>query len=335
MKLISYYKGVLLIAAIILTACAGRTENVGKENQDDKRIPVILDTDANNELDDQHAIAYLIRNRETFEIPGITVNTTRNGGLIDQHYDEAVRILQLFNLQDSIPVKKGANGTFAEIRPKLSEKDFDGAEAVNFIIQQAKAYKDKGLVLLPIGKLTNIALALEKEPGISDHVRIVWLGSNFPDPGEYNLDNDTSALNYLLNHDVWFEIATVSYGRESGTADILVSLAEIDSVMPGRGPVAEEPITGRHGGEFSNFGDYSIDLFHHIDLYGDPPARSLFDVGAVAIVKNPNWANSRKVTGARYTPDGWVNDPDDKHEIVLWEYFQRDSIVNDLYDALQ
>ncbi|MEY3896633.1 MAG: hypothetical protein RLZZ214_2153, partial [Verrucomicrobiota bacterium] len=38
-----------------------------------EKIRVILDTDANNELDDQHAIAYLLCSGETFDVEGITV----------------------------------------------------------------------------------------------------------------------------------------------------------------------------------------------------------------------------------------------------------------------
>jgi hypothetical protein len=32
------------------------------------RSPVLLDTDANNEIDDQHAIAYLLANADRFDI---------------------------------------------------------------------------------------------------------------------------------------------------------------------------------------------------------------------------------------------------------------------------
>ncbi|MEZ4826809.1 MAG: hypothetical protein R3C61_11045 [Bacteroidia bacterium] len=34
------------------------------------KIPVIFDTDANNELDDQHALAYLLSNADVFNILG-------------------------------------------------------------------------------------------------------------------------------------------------------------------------------------------------------------------------------------------------------------------------
>lgn len=298
------------------------------------KIPIILDTDANNELDDQHAIAYMLMNKKVFDIVGITVNTTRYGGLIEGHYEEAMRILTLFNEQENIVVKKGADASFREIMKDLDKAEFDGFEAVDFIIDEARKYKNKELVLLPIGKLTNIALAIKKAPDIVENVRVVWLGSNYPDPGEYNLENDTSSLNFILKSEVHFEMVTVSYGKETGTSAIHVSLPEIDSVMPGKGPRIEGNIIGRHGGQFNNFGDYSVNLFHHIDLYGNPPSRSLFDLGAVAIVKNSHWAVSRIISTPYYSKDGWVEQPNNQGEIILWEYFQRDSIVKDLFEVL-
>ena len=44
---------------------------------------MIIDSDANNELDDQHAIAYALFNGDVFNVIGITVNDTRNGNGID------------------------------------------------------------------------------------------------------------------------------------------------------------------------------------------------------------------------------------------------------------
>ena len=58
-------------------------------------IPLIFDTDANNEIDDQHALAYLLFNQNSFDIKGITVNSTTNGGNINKQYDEAKRVMQL------------------------------------------------------------------------------------------------------------------------------------------------------------------------------------------------------------------------------------------------
>ena len=69
----------------------------------------------------------------------------------------------------------------------------------------------------PIGKLTNIALALKKDPSLANRVRVVWLGSNYPDPGEYNQENDEGALQFILDStSVPFEIAVVRYGQAVG-----------------------------------------------------------------------------------------------------------------------
>jgi purine nucleosidase len=37
---------------------------------------VIFDTDANNEIDDQHALAYLLFSGDVFAVEGVTVNAT-------------------------------------------------------------------------------------------------------------------------------------------------------------------------------------------------------------------------------------------------------------------
>src|SRR5687768_7396455 len=298
-----------------------------------QRIRVLLDTDANNELDDQHAIAYLLFSGDAFDVEGITVNRTRGGGDAEMQALEAERITTLAGLRRVFPVFRGANGSFAEIAPHVGKSSFDGASAVNEIIRQAKA--GPPLTLLPVGKLTNIALALKKDPSIASKVRIVWLGSNYPEPGEYNQENDEGALQYVLDADVPFEIALVRYGTPTGTDHVRVTREEIRQRMPGKGPRVRTLVPGRHGGKFSSFGDYSVNLFDHIELAGDPPSRALFDMAAVAIVKNPAWAKARKIPAPKIVDGKWVERPDNKRTITLWEHFDRDAIMNDFYAAME
>lgn len=253
------------------------------QSQSHEKIRLIFDTDADNELDDQHALAYLLFNGDVFDVEGITVNRTYNGGGIEKHVQEAKRVVKLCASEWMVDVYKGADGSFEEIRPYVHNEVFDGSKAVNFIVERAKAPLDNKLVLLPIGKLTNIALALDKDPSIKPNIWIVWLGSNYPEPDEYNQDNDTAALNYILNTGVPFEIALVRYGKPSGTAAVRATPQDINQKMPGTGPEIEEPVDGRHGGRFMIFGGYAVSLFEHAEMYGDPPARSLFDMPAVAI----------------------------------------------------
>ena len=172
------------------------------------RTHVLLDSDANNELDDQHAIAYMLFNGDAFDVRGITVNRTRGGGDVEQHAKEAERIVKLASLERRFTVTRGANGSFDEIVRHVGEPTFDGSAAVELIIRRAHEPSGQPLVLLPVGKLTNIALALKKDPSIASKVRIVWLGSNYPEPGEYNQENDEAALSYILDVNVPFVFAS-------------------------------------------------------------------------------------------------------------------------------
>ena len=190
-------------------------------------------------------------------------------------------------------------------------------------------------VLLPVGKLTNVALALEKEPSIAKKIRVVWLGANYPEPGEYNLENDTASLNYILNTEVPFEIATVRYGDTTGTAYVKAKRKYIYFRMPGLGPVVDEPVTGRHGGSFTCFGDYSVDLFRHINHLEDGCFRSLFDMAAVAILKDPAWAEAIEIPSPLYIDNAWVEQPENSRMITIWENFNADAIMADFYATLE
>lgn len=297
------------------------------------KTTVIFDTDANNELDDQHALAYLLFNQDRFQIEGVTVNATRSGGNIDKQYEEAERIMKLCQA-DSIPLLKGADGSFTGILPTIDSADFDGRPAIDFIVNSARQSRSDKLVLIAVGKLTNVALAVTKDPAIIPLIRLVWLGSNYPEPGEYNQDNDTAAMNYLLNTPIDFEMVTVRYGKPSGTDAVKITQEEVNKKMPGLGPEIKIPVTGRHGGSFDCFGDYSVDLFKHIDYHGTPPSRALFDMAAVAIVKNPAWAQRQEISAPLYINNQWVERPSNPRKILIWENFNTPAILSDLFSSL-
>lgn len=343
-KLNRLFPPILLLYICLMLQSCQEQKQAGGENQqassgsipqETGEMPVIFDTDANNELDDQHALAYLLFSGDSFDVKGVTVNATYNGGDISEQYAEAERIMQLADLDGTVPLLKGAEADFADIKAEIGKPDYDGAEAVNFIIQQAKERVPEKLVLLAVGKLTNVALALEKDSTIAPHLRVVWLGSNYPEPGEYNQDNDTLALNYVLNSDVDFEMVTVRYGKPSGTDAVRVTQEEVNQHMPGKGPKVDTPVMGRHGVAFDNFGDYSVNLFEHIQYHGNPPARALFDMAAVAIVKNPVWAESKQIAAPILREGKWVKRPENERTITIWENFDRDKIMADFYHTME
>lgn len=328
-----------LLGAVISCARNKKQENAASESSTtaarDERIRLIIDTDANNELDDQHALAYALSNQDVFDIEGITINNTKWGEGIEGHYQEALRVMKLYNAFPAIPVLKGASGDYASIKDHVQASSFDGKAAIDFIIERAKAPDERPLVLAPIGKLTNIALALKKEPEIADKIRIVWLGSNYPKPGEYNLENDTTSINPVIASGAPFEMVLVRYDEPSGTSAVQVSRDTIQQRMPSRGVVAFSPVTGRHGGLFVTFGDYAVNLFENAKMWGNPPARALYDMAALAIIKNPSWASKVAIPAPLLSGTSWSSRPGNNTTIWIWENFNREAILDEFFESIE
>jgi inosine-uridine nucleoside N-ribohydrolase len=171
MKSIAHF----FIIVLCLTIVSCQT----KDTKEQKKTRVVFDTDTNNELDDQHALAYLLFNQSTFKIEGITINTTSSGGKIEKQYEEAKRVL-LLCAADTFAVKKGADLSFVDIYPTIDSAVYDGKEAVDLLIEKAHQPSQDKLLILAVGKLTTIALAVAKDSSFAERVRLVWLGSNYP-----------------------------------------------------------------------------------------------------------------------------------------------------------
>ena len=52
---------------------------------------------------------------------------------------------------------------------------------------------------------------------------------------------------------------------------------------------------------------------------------------AVAIAKNPAWAERVVIGAPRFADGKWVNRPDNPRKIVIWENFDKDGIMQDFY----
>jgi len=306
-----------IIAVLILFSCTDKHD----------KVPVILDTDANNELDDQHAIAYLIYNDDLFDIRGITTNRTWGGGPVEEHTKEARRIVHLCNADNRIEVISGVNGNYYTLKDSLENTVYDGKKAVEFIIRQAHTMPDgEKLVLIPIGKITNIALALKKDPSIIPKVKIVWLGTNWPGPGEYNMENDTSAVNPVIESGIEMWICTVA----GGTAEVRTTRTEITSRLKGKG-IRVDPIEGRHGGNFDKLGDYLVNLWENVG----EETRSLFDMVNVATVKNPQWAKDTVVYGPRLINGEWISDATAKDSVRFFRNYSVNMVMEDFWKTMK
>ena len=70
-------------------------------------------------------------------------------------------------------------------------------------------------------------------------------------------------------------------------------------------------------------------------MHGTPPSRALFDMAAVAIIKNPNWASKVEIPAPKLQGVSWGDQPENPVKIFIWENFNRDAIVNDLFELVK
>ena len=190
---------------------------------------IILDCDPGH--DDAVAIMMASAN-ENIEILGITC--VAGNATLDNTTLNALKICSFIS-KTNIPVYSGADRPLkldlvtAEHVHGKSGLDTDGEEiiiskgyavqkmhAVDFIIQTCHE-QNEPIYLCPVGPLTNIALALQKDPSIKSKIKeIVFMGGagmclgNITPSAEFNIYVDPHAANIVLNSGV----KTVMFGLD-------------------------------------------------------------------------------------------------------------------------
>jgi len=180
------------------------------------RRKIIIDCDPGH--DDAIAILLGAANPNV-ELVGIT--TVAGNAEVEKTTVNALKVCEIAGLTD-LPVAKGSGQplvrkreTAADIHgdsgmdgPSLPDptKTIVGEHAVDFIIRQLLA-SDGDITLVPVGPLTNIAMAIRKEPAIMPKIReIVLMGGgtfgNWTPAAEFNIFVDAEAAKVVFESGV-------------------------------------------------------------------------------------------------------------------------------------
>ena len=200
------------------------------------RIDVVLDTDAYNEIDDQFAIAYLLRSKEKlntkalYAAPFFCDRSTSPADGMEKSYQEIKKVLNLAG--EDVPVYRGSTDYLKdEHTPQLSE-------AVADLVERAMQYsEEKPLYVVAIGAITNIASALLVKPEIAKRIVIVWLGGHalhYHDTMEFNMYQDIAAARVVMGSEAAF-VHLPCYGSVS---NFTVSSSELKEFFLGKGALA-------------------------------------------------------------------------------------------------
>lgn len=168
---------------------------------------VVLDTDTYNEIDDQFALAYLIKSdkqlnlKAIYAAPFYNLRSKNAKDGMEKSFEEIHKVLTLLDRQDLKEVVFHGSDCFLE-----DEHTPVVSDAAKDLIERAMGYsKDHPLYVLAIGAITNVASALLMKPEIRERIVVVWLGGNavhWPHNREFNLFQDIAAGRVLFNSGV-------------------------------------------------------------------------------------------------------------------------------------
>jgi len=232
-------------------------------------VDVVIDTDTYNEIDDQFALAFLIKSKEKLNLVGIyaapffNANSKDPADGMEKSYNEIFNVLSLMKRDDLKPLVKKGSGKYLP-----SEKAPVDSDAARDLAERAMRYSpEKPLYVISIGAITNIASAILIKPEIIDRLVIVWLGGHareWPDTKEFNMSQDVAAARVVF---------------DSGAAVVQLPCMGVVSAFATSGPELEYWLRGKNG-----LCDYLVDYTTKSALKdGGLPnwTRAIWDVTAV------------------------------------------------------
>lgn len=171
-----------------------------------KMVDVVLDTDAFNEIDDQYAIAYLLRSKDRlntkaiYAAPFFNMNSQSAKDGMEKSYDEILKVLKLCG--ETVDVFKGSDSFLTDEKtPTISPAAEDLARRVNDYSPENPLY------VVAIGAITNVASAMLLNPKMAENAVVVWLGGqalHYSDTKEFNLYQDVAAARIVMGSGVPF-----------------------------------------------------------------------------------------------------------------------------------
>ena len=283
------------------------------------RLPVILDTDAFNEIDDQFAIVQMLLSPERFDVRAITAapfhNFRSNGPKqgMEFSYDEILRLLERLGMVGQVPVYKGVT---EYVGPDKQPRQ---AEAVTALIDAAKAASPGApLYVIAIGAISNVASALLVAPEIIDRMVVVWMGGHapeWPDVNEFNLRQDVGGAQVLL---------------DCGVPLVLIPARPVTSHLHSTVPEIEAYVE-----PFGEIGQFLAMRFKEYSKEHRGWSKPIWDMAAIAWLLDPDWVPTVPIPSPVLTPQLTWSVDRRRHQILCATFVHRDAILKDFFAKLE
>jgi len=280
-----------------------------------EKINVILDTDTYNECDDQFALAYMLKSQDIFNIEAINVApyshknydvSVKDGQ--ENSYNEILKICKWLEFDTTNKVFKGAEDYICN---GYNENN----EAVNKIIENA--LKNDKTYIMAIGAITNVALAIKKEPKIIEKIEVIWLGGNelnYKDNLEYNFKQDIDAVKIVFESKVKLTILPC----KDVISKLMIDINTLKNNLNNKSILC----------------NYLIDRFYNDGYHGIQERRVIWDISVIAYMINKNWFNSQEISCPNIKDNTSYEITNDRHKITMIKDIDANKIYKDLFKKL-
>ena len=279
------------------------------------KLNVILDTDTYNECDDQFALAYMLKSQDIFNVEAITVApyshkkidvSVKEGQALS--YNEILKICNWLNFDTTNKVFKGSTDYM------INGYD-ESNSAVNKIIEIA--LKNDKTYIMAIGAITNVALAIKKEPNIIDKIEVIWLGGHSflqKDNLEFNFRQDIEAVKTVFESKVKLTVIPC----KNVASNLRTSIYELNYYLKDK----------------SELCNYLIDRFYNDSYHGIQERRVIWDISVIAYLINRNWFKEEMISCPTINDDTTYSKTQDRHKITIVNDLDADKIYADLFKKL-
>lgn len=284
-------------------------------NYKKEKLNVILDTDTYNECDDQFALAYMLKSQDVFNVEAITVapysHKSKNVSVREGQelsYNEILKICKWCDFDSSNKVFKGS-------MDYLVNGYNEDNDAVNKIIEIA--LKNGKTYIMAIGAITNVALAIKKEPKIVDKIEVIWLGGNelgYNDNLEYNFKQDVEAVKIVFESKVKLTVMPC----RNVASNLITSIDKLNYYLKDKNEMC----------------NYLISRFYNDGYHGIQERRVIWDISVIAYLINKNWFKTNKVSCPVINDDTTYTQTQNKHEIAFVNHIDVDKLYKDLFRKL-
>lgn len=279
-----------------------------------EKINVILDTDTYNEADDQFALSYLLKSQDRFNIEAITIAPYSHDNDLsiqegqEKSYQEVLKICNWLNFDTTNKVFKGSIDYIQDGYDKTND-------AVQKIIEIAM--KNEKTYILAIGAITNVAMAIIKEPKIIDKIEVVWLGGHSilnKDNREYNFRQDVQSVRIVFDSKVKLTVIPC----KNVASDLKTTIYEVEHYLKNK----------------SELGNYLCDRFYNDGKHGIQTRRVIWDISVIAYLINKNWFETTEISCPNINEDTSYELTQNKHLITMVNYLDSNKIYEDLFEKL-